>query len=151
MAGEHVRAGGRLVILDQLSMVEAPGRTIGYERATEVSNRLRILARTLTIPVVAVSQVNRPASKGKDHLTINDLRDSGEIENDAAAVLLIDRIEKPPGPHYSGTEPVLYMNIIVGKNRYGPITDPDDPIRLLWWPREARVEDAADCEVCDET
>lgn len=144
VVGEHVRAGGQLAILDQMSMVEVAGRKVGYEKATAVSNRLRILARTQRVPIVVVSQVNRPAAKAKDHLTANDLRDSGEIENDAAGVLLVDGTERPPGPQYAGTEPVLYMRILVGKNRYGPTSGPDDPIKLVWWPRESRIEDAAD-------
>ena len=140
---EHVAAGGGLVVLDQLSQVQVPGADVGYERATVASNTLRVLARELHVPILAVSQVNRPAAKGKEHLSCHDLRDSGEIENDAAAVMLIDGVRKPEGPHYAGAELVLYLQLLVGKNRYGPTTDPERPIELLWWPRQCRIEGAA--------
>ena len=141
ISGAHVQAGGEIIIIDQLSMVEVPDTGIGYERATAVSNRLRLLARDLSVPIVLVCQVNRPASKDKGHLSCHDLRDSGAIENDAAAVLLIDSVRATDGPQYAGCDPMLYLQIIVGKNRYGPCTDPEKPLELLWHPTICRIED----------
>ena len=85
----------------------------------------------------------RPAAKAKDHLSIHDLRDSGCIENDAAAVILVDRVRRQDGPIYSGSELVRYLQILIGKNRYGVTTDPEQPLELAWWPRTCRIEDPA--------
>jgi replicative DNA helicase len=138
----HASDSGGLVVIDQLSMIDCPGRMTAYERATEISGRLRLLARRLRVPVLLIAQVNRPASKGKERLTCNDLRDSGALENDAAAVLLIDRVRIPDVPRWH-TDP-LTLEIIVGKNRYGHATrDDDSPMELLWWPWCCRIEDAA--------
>ena len=138
----HVDDGGGLIVIDQLSMVDYPGVTGAYERATAISNALRLLARKLHVPILLVAQVNRPASKASDRLTCNDLRDSGALENDAAAVLLIDRVRKPDAMRWH-TDP-LTLEIVVGKNRYGHSTGPDDrPLELLWWPWCCRIEDAA--------
>ncbi len=138
----HVQNGGQIVYIDQLTMVEVPDTAIGYERATAVSNRLRVLARGLHVPIVVVCQVNRPASKQDGHLSCHDLRDSGAIENDASAVLLVDRAHDPDGPQYSTCDPIKYLQILVGKNRYGPCTDADKPIELVWHPTICRIEDA---------
>lgn len=143
-ARAHASEGGKLMIVDQLSMVSAQQTQIGYERATEVSNRLRLLAKELNIAILLLVQVNRDGSRrtgDKDHLTVNDLRDSGCIENDAAGVLLIDKVVTPDGQAAVNSR---YLEIIVGKNRYGPVTKPDKPVRLLWFPALCRIEDCAD-------
>jgi replicative DNA helicase len=137
----HVEDGGELVYLDQLSMVTVPGADVGYETATIISNRLRALAKELRIPIVVVSQINRAAAKNAGHLSVNDLRDSGCLENDAAGVILIDGTREPDGPQYSGCDRWRYLQILVGKNRYGRTTDPEHPIELLWHPAIARIEE----------
>jgi len=138
IATEHAADGGKLVVIDQLSMIEYPGAAVGYETATQISAHLRRLARTLHLPMLLVVQVNRAASRGRERLTCNDLRDSGALENDACAVLLIDRIRPPD---VCATDPCT-LEILVGKSRYGRTTrDKDGPLELLWWPRCCRVED----------
>lgn len=138
----HTADSGRLVLIDQLSMIDFPGTAVGYERATEISGWLRLLARRLRVPIVLVAQVNRPASKGKERLSCTDLRDSGALENDAAAVLLIDRVRAADVPRWH-TNPFT-LEIVVGKNRYGRATrDDDSPLELHWWPWCCRIEDAA--------
>ena len=143
IAESHTKTNGELIILDQLSMVDVVGFETAYERTTIISNRLRILARDLRVPILIVSQVNREAAKKKrETISANDLRDSGAIENDASAVIIIDRVRRPERPEYSGTELTRYLQIVIPKNRYGPVTE-EKPIELLWWPRICRIEDAA--------
>lgn len=140
IAMEHAQSDGNIIVIDQLSMIDVPDLRIGYEKATAISNRLRLLARTVHMPIVLVSQVNRPASKSESRLSCNDLRDSGCLENDAAAVFLIDKVREPDGPRW-GNDP-LTLEIIIGKNRYGRSTRPDDdPLKLRWWPSICRIED----------
>jgi KaiC/GvpD/RAD55 family RecA-like ATPase len=140
IARAHAEAGGKLIVLDQFSMVTAESAEPGYSLATHVSNSLRILARELRIAILAVAQVNRPASKSKEPLSCNDLRDSGCIENDAAGVILIDGVRKPEGQQY---DPIRYLQLSIGKNRYGAITrSKDELLELLWYPKICRIEDS---------
>lgn len=138
----HAESGGELIVIDQLGMIDIPECEIGYARATAASNGLRLLARELHIPILAVTQVNRPASMKTQQLTCNDLRDSGALENDAGGVILVNGVRRSDGPRWS-TDP-LTLQILIGKNRYGRVTTAKDaPLELLWWPRMCRVEDAA--------
>ncbi len=136
---EHVREGGELIIIDQLSMIRVEGADVGFEAATIASNTLRLWARELHVPIVIIAQVNRAASKDKNPLTVHDLRDSGAIENDAASVILVDRSRRADGPRWH-TDPYV-LELHIGKNRYGPQTDPKEPLRLSWWPWFCRIED----------
>lgn len=136
----HVAEGGRLIIIDQLSMIIVPNTDAGYERATAISNEIRILARDLHVPILTLVQVNREAAKKKrEILGVNDLRDSGAIENDASAVILIDRVRRPKGPIYGDSEFVRYLRLVVPKNRYGPAIE--KPFELEWRPRLCRIDD----------
>ncbi|MEE8079430.1 MAG: DnaB-like helicase C-terminal domain-containing protein [Pseudomonadales bacterium] len=138
---DHVAEEGKLIVIDQLSMVQTPECGSQYERVSLISNTLRLLARDLHVPILIVSQVNRGAAKktSKETLATTDLRDSGQLENDAAAVILIDRARKPDGPNWH-TDP-LTLEIVIGKNRYGPTTDPQCPLELWWWPWYCRIEE----------
>ena len=73
--------------MDYLGLVSAPGKT-QYERTTEVSKALHILAQRLGVTVVALSQMSR---SGADDPGMDSLRDSGQVEQDADAVLLLWR------------------------------------------------------------
>ena len=138
IARAHAEQGGGLIIVDQLSMIRAGGN-VGYERATIASNALRQLAVELQVPILLVCQVNRAAAKDEKPLTCHDLRDSGEIENDATAVLLLD---KPRSAAQSwAVAPFLYLDVAVGKHRYGPLTEPDKPIVMTWFPLICRIEE----------
>lgn len=136
----HVEAGGKVMLVDQLSMITAGGLTPGFETATAVSNHLRVLARRLDVPIIVVGQVNRESAKHGQRLTCHSLRDSGQIENDAAGVVLIDKVRAPEGPPPS--EPVRFLQLAVDKSRYGPRTHDDQHVELVWWPRQCRIEQA---------
>lgn len=149
---QHAEQGGKLIIIDQLSMIEVPNTVIGYDRATHISNAIRLLARDVQLPILMLVQVNREASKKdatKHPLTVNDLRDSGCLENDAAGVIFINQTRRPDGPRYG--DPCWYIDILIGKNRYGGVTDPKEPLQLLWWPKTCRIVDAAQMAQEDAT
>lgn len=125
-----------LVIVDQLSMIHVPDCTSVYQTVTVASNALRKAAIDASVPILVVAQVNRGASKAKERLSMNDLRDSGAIENDAASVLMINRSREMPSHHKK-----RIMDVIVAKNRHGRATaDGDDPVQLVWTPESARVD-----------
>lgn len=139
-AREHKDAGGQVVIIDQLSHVDVPNSEIGYQTATITSNALRRLSVELDMPVVLVAQVNRAGSKSADPLSCNDLRDSGAVENDSAAVIFINKVRE--GEYvYGGAEPIRYLDLTIAKNRYGPCVSHEKPITLTWWPRCCRIEE----------
>lgn len=141
-AKAHAEQGGKLIVIDQLSMIHVEGADVGYQRATIASNRLRVLAVETHLPILLVAQVGREASKSRDRLTANSLRDSGELENDSACVLMIDKVREIES-QWRASEPVRDLEIIVAKNRYGPTTHADDPLILRWYPRICRIEEPA--------
>jgi len=136
----HVEAAGKLVIIDQLSMVETGAQT-PYERISLASDNLRTFAQRYRVPILVVCQISRTASRDDKPLGMNDLRDSGVIENNSAGVLLINKAREVYESKMPGSEPFKLLDILIGKNRYGRITPPDQPLELSWWPREARIED----------
>ena len=111
----------RLVILDYLQIVNADPemRTrMEYDRVTLASTTCRMVARKHGISTIAISQVARPNDKRKlgEPPTVGDLKASGGVENDAAAVLLVHRREM-----YLPTQQELkgQAEVIIAKSRVG--------------------------------
>jgi replicative DNA helicase len=84
------RRGARIVFVDYLTLVQHGESSMPrHERVGEVSKSLKNLARELDIPIVALSQVRRDTEGRMPQLS--DLRQSGEIEEDADMVIFLDR------------------------------------------------------------
>jgi replicative DNA helicase len=121
-------AGGLdLIVVDYLQLMSATLPSAGgkrYENRTQevsaISRGLKALAKELSVPVIALSQLSRaPESRGGDHRPqLADLRESGSIEQDADLVMFIFREEvyKQDDPDLQGR-----AEIIIGKQRNGPI------------------------------
>ena len=111
-----------LIIVDYLQLMSGGGKR--FENRTQevsaISRGLKALAKELSVPVVALSQLSRaPESRGGDHRPqLADLRESGSIEQDADLVMFIFREEvyKQDDPELQGR-----AEIIIGKQRNGPI------------------------------
>ena len=96
------------VFIDYLGLLDAPGSSL-YEKVTKISGQLKSLAMELDIPLVALAQLNRKAEERSGSPSLADLRDSGSIEQDADAVLMLSNDE-------SG-----HLALTIQKNRQGPL------------------------------
>lgn len=81
----------QVIFVDYLQLVEAPGTKGGYEAVTSVSRALHTMGRKHGILVYATSQLRRPERQGKSFLppNLSDLRESGQIEQDADIIWLL--------------------------------------------------------------
>jgi replicative DNA helicase len=108
--------GIKLVVVDYLQLMNAKGE--GYNRDQEIgylSRGLKTLAKETNIPVIVLSQLNRDAD-GKRPVLAN-LRESGNIEQDADLVIFIHRPNKYSDVHHSGIEKI---ELVIDKHRNGP-------------------------------
>ena len=118
----HLTKNLRLVVVDYLGLVRSDERALSiYERVTKNSAALKALARSLNVPVLCLCQLNRAAEQRADKSpSMADLRDSGAIEQDADAIILLHRPSMyEPGeikPWEAQT-----LTAIVAKNRHGSI------------------------------
>ena len=116
----HLTKNLRLVVVDYLGLVRSDERGLPiYERTTRNSNALKALARSLNVPVLCLCQLNRAAEQRADKVpSMADLRDSGAIEQDADAVILLHRPAMyEPGEVKPWESQIL--TAIVAKNRHG--------------------------------
>ena len=123
-------SGLDLIVVDYLQLITASNnRSSRAEQVTEISRRLKIMARLLKVPVLCLAQLNRQSEAGGDKRPKkSQLRESGSIEQDADSVLLLHR-EDDDSP---------LNTLIVDKNRHGPCCD----IPLLVQPSCFRFEEA---------
>lgn len=106
-----------LVIIDYLQLMESKTKSPSRQQEiSEISRSLKILAKELQIPVIALSQLSRATESRTDHKPmLSDLRESGAIEQDADIVMFIHR-EDYYNPE---TEKKNIAEIIIAKNRSG--------------------------------
>ncbi len=134
-----------LIIVDYLQLMQPPQARRDGNRAVEVgeiSRGLKVLAKEMNMPVIALSQLSRAIEqRGKDKRPmLSDLRESGSIEQDADIVMFIDRsmdeieAESDSRPEW-GT-----AKIIVAKHRNGATRD----ITLAWSPENTTFSDYFD-------
>jgi replicative DNA helicase len=113
----NVARKGKLVgvVVDYLQLISAPRGFKGarYEVVSDVSRELKLMAKELHVPVIALAQLNREGAQRSDSRpSLTDLRDSGAIEQDADVVVLLHR-DLSPGKSYE-------LSMLVAKNRHGP-------------------------------
>ncbi|MFJ9351768.1 replicative DNA helicase [Streptomyces sp. NPDC101237] len=110
-----------LVIVDYLQLMETDQRSSRqspYERVSEISRELKIVAEETGAVIICCAQLNRGAeSREGKRPQVSDLRDSGQIEQDASAIILLHR-EDAYDPYSARAGEV---DLILGKNRNGSI------------------------------
>ena len=116
------RGGLGLIVIDYLQLLRHEGRVESrVEQVGQVSRGLKSLARELKVPVIALSQLSRNVEQraGDKKPILSDLRESGQVEQDADLVMFIYREE-----YYNreSTRPGE-ADIIVAKHRNGPVGD----------------------------
>jgi len=111
----------KLVVVDYLQLMSSPRRVENRQQeVSEISRSLKLLAKELEIPVVAISQLNRgPEQRADKRPQMADLRESGAIEQDADMVILLHRED-----FYERESPRAgEADFIVAKHRNGPTKD----------------------------
>lgn len=116
------------IVVDYLQLMEgtAAKGVKRQELVAQWSRKLKLMAKSLQVPVIALSQLNREAAAGEPP-KLSDLRESGAIEQDADVVLLMARDDKQPGD--------LHMQ--VAKNRHGARMN----LRMSWFGKFSTVAD----------
>ncbi len=122
-----------MIIIDYLQLMSGSGRGDSRQQEiSDISRSLKAIARELSVPVLALSQLSRAVEQRPDHRPmLSDLRESGAIEQDADVVMFLYR-EGYYNRDLSEAEQRV-AEVIIAKQRNGPI----GTVNLLWIPEPA--------------
>ena len=135
-----------LVMVDyiQLMSTGSRGNDNRQQEISEISRKLKILARELDVPVLALSQLSRAIeSRVSGRPQLSDLRESGAIEQDADIVMFIhrpDKVESNMSKVLTGEIKKDVAELIVAKHRNGRC----DTLNLKWLPEYTKFEDVSE-------
>ena len=131
--------GLNVVIIDYLQLMSGSGKGGGDNRQqeiSEISRSLKALARELSAPVIALSQLSRACETRQDHRPmLSDLRESGAIEQDADVVMFLYRDDY----YNKDTDMPNIAEVIIAKQRNGPI----GTVNLVWRPEFTKFANMA--------
>ena len=116
-----------MVVIDYLQLIQGSGKRSGSreQEISEISRSLKILAKELDVPVIALSQLSRAAEQRPDHRPmLSDLRESGAIEQDADIVMFLYRDDY----YNQDSEKKDIAEVIIAKHRGGST----GTVELLW-------------------
>mgnify|MGYP003371283734 FL=1 len=116
-----------MVVIDYLQLIQGSGKRNGSreQEISEISRSLKILAKELDVPVIALSQLSRAAEQRPDHRPmLSDLRESGAIEQDADIVMFLYRDDY----YNEDSEKKGIAEVILAKHRGGSTGTEE----LLW-------------------
>jgi len=127
----------KLIVVDYLQLMQGAQRADSRQQEiSDISRSLKQLAKELSVPVIAISQLSRAVEQRTDHRPqLSDLRESGAIEQDADLVVLLLREE-----YYNPTEENKGVaEVIIAKQRNGPVGS----IKLAFLGEYMRFENLA--------
>lgn len=122
-----------LIIIDYLQLMQGSGRHDGnrVQEVSEISRGLKLIARELNVPVIALSQLSRTVESRTPQIPqLADLRESGSIEQDADIVMFIYR----EAYYNPDTERENITDLIIAKHRNGPV----GKVELYFHPERLR-------------
>jgi len=123
------------VVVDYLQLMHSPGAESRQQEVGLISRHIKAMARELQIPVIVMSQLNRAAEGREGHRPrMSDLRESGNIEQDADVVMLLHRED-----YYhteADYEKTNVAEVIIAKQRNGPT----GAVSLTWLAEMTRFE-----------
>lgn len=126
-----------LIIIDYLQLMNGKGRDSRQQEISEISRSLKLMAKELGVPVIALSQLSRSLESRPDKRPLlSDLRESGAIEQDADMVMFIYRDEVY---HPDKDDNKNKAELIIAKQRSGPI----GTVNLTWIPSRTQFESVA--------
>ena len=130
-----------LLIVDYLQLMQGRGRFDNRQQElAAISRSLKILAKELEVPIVALSQLSRaPESRGDHRPQLSDLRESGALEQDADVVLFIFREDMYATDGERRPEAEGTAELIIGKQRNGPT----GTVRVAFLKQYTRFENLA--------
>jgi len=131
-----------LIVVDYLQLMTSGGTVENrVQEVSQISRNLKVLARDLDVPILALSQLSRAVEQRADKRPIlSDLRESGSIEQDADLVFFVYRDE-----YYNGEESDQQglAEVILAKHRNGPTGTGADAVKLSFLRRYAKFTDLA--------
>ena len=111
-----------IIIIDYLQLITGSKRENRQQIVSEISRELKILAKDLRVPVIALSQLSRSVEQRQDkHPMLSDLRESGSIEQDADIVAFLYRDAYYQKEHADSQEANNVTELILEKNRHGSL------------------------------
>ncbi len=109
-----------LILIDYLQLITGNGRESRQQEVSEISRQLKVLAKELKVPVIALSQLSRSIEQRQDKRPmLSDLRESGSIEQDADIVAFLHRDDYYHDGEEEGGIPNNTVEVIIEKNRSG--------------------------------
>lgn len=118
-----------LIMIDYLQLMQASKHSDSRQQEiSEISRSIKMIARELNVPIIALSQLSRAPEQRPDHRPmLSDLRESGAIEQDADVVMFIYRDDY----YNKDTDKKNISEIIIAKQRNGPV----GTVELAWLPQ----------------
>ena len=132
-----IEKGLDLIIIDYLQLMEGEGNNESRQQEiAKISRSLKIIAKELNCPVVALSQLSRAPEQRADHRPmLSDLRESGSIEQDADIVMFLYRDEY----YHPDSESKNIGEVLIAKNRHGETGS----VELVWLGEVQKFADKA--------
>jgi replicative DNA helicase len=124
-----------LIVLDYMQLIVGDDRKPRKEQVGQCSRGIKLMAKELGVPVIGLAQVSRELEGGDRVPKLSDLKESGDLEQDADNVIFLHRRRgKDDEPDDSGGNPFV-VSLIIAKQKMGPR---DIEVDLIFHPKHTR-------------